>query len=321
MSSFDLRRLRYFVAIAELGSLTRAANALHVTQPALSHHIHELEEELGTQLFTRGSQGVCLTDTGTILADESRLILGSLLNLRNRLKDNIAGTPEGIVVVGVAHTIGLMILPQLLEQAAQTLPRVQVQIREVMSADVPGLIRSAAIDFAISYSIPSVNGITSTEMFLEDLFLFGTRAAAEARFDISTIGNQLSFAALEGVPLYLSAPTIGLRDCLDAIAKSQKIELDIVAEIDSGALRKRLALSGGGFTILSSATIGADALRQDVFVIRIVDPPVQRKVCFSRRSSGTLSRASLALASLASRTLISKMAADKCVEANDFSVS
>ena len=102
MSSFDLRRLRYFVAVAELGSVTRAASELHVAQPALSYQIRLLEEEVGGELFARGPRGVRLTELGIALAAESRRLLGDIKALRNRLSDR-AGDPEGEVVVGLAQ--------------------------------------------------------------------------------------------------------------------------------------------------------------------------------------------------------------------------
>ena len=105
MSSFDLRRLRYFVAVAELGSVTKAASELHVAQPALSHQIRLLEEELGGALFTRGPHGVSLTELGTTAAAESRHLLGNIKALRDRLSVHAGGT-EGEVVVGLAQTIG-----------------------------------------------------------------------------------------------------------------------------------------------------------------------------------------------------------------------
>jgi len=309
MSSFDLRRLRYFVAVAELGSVTRAASELHVAQPALSYQIRLLEEEVGGELFARGPRGVRLTELGIALAAESRRLLGDIKALRNRLSDR-AGDPEGEVVVGLAQTIGPVLAVPLLGLAAKQLPRVRIQIRELMSSDIPELLRSEAIDFALSYAIPSGRGIQSINVFAEDLFLFGTAQAAKkflARPDLS----EVRFADLKNVPLYLSARSNGFREELEGIARKRGTRLTVVAEVDSVAIRKDIALHGGGFTILSGATIAKEIHRRGMFAARITHPPIRRKICFVRRTGGAASRAGKAVAALIGDALASVATNDK----------
>ena len=309
MSSFDLRRLRYFVAVAELGSVTRAASELHVAQPALSYQIRLLEEEVGGELFARGPQGVRLTELGTDLAEESRRLLGDIKALRNRLNDR-AGDPEGEVVVGLAQTIGPVLAVPLLELAAKKLPRVRIHIRELMSSDIPELLRSESIDFALSYAIPSGRGVHSVNVFSEDLFLFGTAKSAKnffARADIS----EVRFADLKNVPLYLSSRSNGFREALEGIARKRKTPLNVAAEIDSVSIRKDIALHGAGFTILSGATICKEIHRRDIFAARITHPPIRRKICFVRRTGGAASRAGKAVAALIGTALAGVATSEK----------
>lgn len=301
MSSFDLRRLRYFVAVAELGSVTKAASELHVAQPALSHQIRLLEEELGGALFTRGPHGVSLTELGTSAAAESRHLLGNIKASRDRLSVHAGGT-EGEVVVGLAQTIGPVLAVPLLELAARQLPRVRMQIRELMSSDIPELLRSESIDFALSYAIPSGRGIHSTNLFSEDLFLVGTAKSARnffARPDIT----EIRFADMKQIPLYLSSRSNGFREELESIARQRKMRLNVVAEIDSVSIRRDMALHGAGFTILSGATICQVMRRRGVFAARITQPPLRRTVCFVRRSGNATSRAGKAVAALVADAL------------------
>ena len=300
MSSFDLKRLRYFLTVAELGSVTRAASELHVAQPALSHQMHLLEDEIGTQLFSRGPQGVRLTDAGRKLAHESRSLLDHLKNMRERVRAD-EQEPEGAVVLGVAQTIGPIITAPLLELTRERLPRVQLQIRELMSSDIPELLRSGSIAFALSYAIPSGRGVRSRNIFVEDLFLVGTRSAATRHFP-GGVPQQISFRELADVPLYLSARYNGFREDLERIARQKKIRLNVAAEVDSVAIRKELALSGAGFTILSPATIRREMSRH-VIAVPIVQPNVRRTVCFVHRNVSTLARAEQELARLLTETL------------------
>lgn len=90
-SSFELRRLRYFVKVGEMGSLTRAAAALHIAQPALSQQVRILESELG--LFERGPRGVGPTDAGRRLRVEARRLLDEMGSIAERVRD--ASDPKG----------------------------------------------------------------------------------------------------------------------------------------------------------------------------------------------------------------------------------
>src|SRR5690606_12867205 len=146
---------------------------LHVAQPALSHQIRLLEEEIGFELFTRGPQGVRLTERGKTLAEESRVLLTNARMLRERIESDRL-EPQGTVVVGVAQTIGPVLALPLLELAAKRFPRVRIRVREVMSSEIPNLLRAEALDFAFSYAIPAGRGIRSTNIFSEDSFIVGT---------------------------------------------------------------------------------------------------------------------------------------------------
>lgn len=308
MSSFDLRRLRYFVAVAELGSVTRAASELHVAQPALSHQIRLLEEEIGGELFARGPQGVRLTELGRKLLDESRAVLDKVRALRDSLRDR-PDDPEGEVVIGVAQTIGPVLSVPLLRLATKRLPRVRIRIRELMSSDIPDLLRSSSIDFALSYAIQPGRGIQSASMFSEDLFLVGTLKCGQRYFNRLDL-TQVTFEQLQNVPLYLSARSNGFREHLERVARDQKIKLNVAAEVDSVSIRKDLALSGAGFTILSGATIRKEIPQRGLFAARITHPHIRRRICFVRQSGSAISRAAQEVAGLVTETLTTLVAKD-----------
>jgi LysR family transcriptional regulator, nitrogen assimilation regulatory protein len=306
MSSFDLRRLRYFVSVAELGSVTRAAATLHVAQPALSYQIRQLEEELGVQLFARGSHGVALTEAGRRLAHDSRQLMQQISEVRIRCVEFERADPEGEVVVGVAQTISLALAPALIESVVAELPRVRLQIREVMSSDTPAMIRSGALDFALSYSISPGYGVASTLILSEELLLFGS--AETAKNLLATDRRVIEFDSLAGLPLYLSAKSNASRDQLERFAKERGIQLNVVAEVDSVALRKEAALRSRAFTIVSGAALQRELGQPGTFAATIDAPEFQRKVCFVKPSGATLSRAAQQVALLAARCLSQSVA-------------
>lgn len=126
----DLKHLRYFVAVAETGHITRAAARLGMQQPPLSQQIRALEESLGTALFHRHPKGVTLTDSGQQLLADSRRLLDDVEAVRSRMKAVAAGH-AGVLAVGFtssAASHGLM--PRLLRECRSTYPGIALQITE-----------------------------------------------------------------------------------------------------------------------------------------------------------------------------------------------
>ena len=301
MSSFDLRRLRYFIAVAELGSVTSAAKELYVAQPALSNHIKKLEEEVGGELFTRSPRGVQLTKLGEKLQGHARTILNEIEMLRGDLR-GAPTEPEGTVVIGMAPTIGTIIAGAFLEAVIKRLPRVRVQIRETMSRDLPDLIRAGALDYALSYDIATERGVRSTPVFLEDSYIAGLWSKAKTFRNLER-KRDVPFDALQGIPLFLAGPANAFREKLEQTALRRRVELNIVAEVDSLSIRRDLALRGVGFTILSGTAIQLGSDEKKIFAARIVRPRILRQICFVRPSGAPSSRAAIEVAQIIDQTL------------------
>lgn len=300
MSSFDLRRLRYFVEVAESGSVTRAAKSLYIAQPALSSHISQLEAEVGGELFERSARGVQLTTRGEKLLGHARTILKEIDVLLQDVREAPV-EPEGTVVIGMAPTIGSVLAGDLLESVSANLPRVRVQIRETMSRDVPELVRSGAVDYALTYDLSAQRGVRVAPVFAEDSYLVGAWAKAK-ELNLQR-GKDLPFESLRNVRLYLSGPANAFRSKLEQTALDRRFKLDIAAEVDSLSIRRDLALRGVGFTILSGTTVMTRADDRDVYAARIVRPRIRRQICFVRRENGSPSRAAMQVARLIDETL------------------
>ena len=287
--NLDFRRLRYFVKVAELGSLTRAAEALHMAQPALSQHIRGLEDEIGAKLLARGPRGVTLTEAGQRMLEESRAMLVGAQSLAERVRGD-SSEPAGEVVIGVGQTVGSLLMLPLLEAAAQRLPRVRIQIREMLSGLLPELVRSGAVDFAISYNTASGNGIEAISVLSEEMCLVGQRRLAQRHLG-KNLKDEVPFKALAGLPLYLSRRSHILRELVERVAREKKVTPNLLAEVDSLYIMKELALGGTGFCVLSLANVRRELEHHDLYVARIVQPVIRREICFVRRSSGALPRA------------------------------
>ncbi len=151
--ALDPRQLRAFLTIVRSGSLGLAAEALHVTQPALSRIIRRLESQLGVQLFERRSTGMELTSFGqallphaTVLSEEAALAIEQINSLR--------GLGHGMLRIGAIGSVAIMVLPAVLERMLAQWPKLHVQITEAVEDVLEVALTNNAIDVAICGQIP-----------------------------------------------------------------------------------------------------------------------------------------------------------------------
>ncbi|MEU8579344.1 LysR family transcriptional regulator [Streptomyces abikoensis] len=143
----DLRRLRYFVAVAEELHFGRAAARLHMSQPPLSQRIRELENELDCQLFQRSAQGVRLTEAGSVLLGEARQVLDAAERARERVRET---GRRRTIVVGTVAGAGLEFGPRAAAAFRRTHPDAQVRLCEAAISDPTAGLRSGRVDVALT---------------------------------------------------------------------------------------------------------------------------------------------------------------------------
>ncbi|MEC9356925.1 MAG: LysR substrate-binding domain-containing protein [Pseudomonadota bacterium] len=144
----DLRQLRYFAAIVEEGSLSRAAARLHVSQPPLSTHLKALEREIGAALLVRGNRGVTPTAAGAVFYEEVRAVLSRLEQARERALQVHRGD-VGVLSVGFVSIADYSILPPALHRFRKRYPRVEVQLHELTTDAQIRELRAGRLDLAI----------------------------------------------------------------------------------------------------------------------------------------------------------------------------
>jgi DNA-binding transcriptional LysR family regulator len=145
----ELRHLRYFLAVAEERSFSRAAQRLHMAQSPLSAAIRQLEQEIGSELLSRGSRGVTLTPAGDVLLDRGRRILENVDGAVAAARRAAAGQ-LGALRAGFSWSARFATLPVLGQRFAERFPEVMLITQEMWNADMPRALRSGTIDLAIS---------------------------------------------------------------------------------------------------------------------------------------------------------------------------
>lgn len=144
----DVRVLRYFLTVAKVGNITNAAEILHITQPTLSRQLMDLEDELGTSLFTRGKRQITLTDSGLLFQQRAKEIV-SLLEKTERDLAEQKDLVGGIVSIGCVESTVSRALPELLEEFSNRHPKVQYELYSADGDDIREKLDRGNIDIGI----------------------------------------------------------------------------------------------------------------------------------------------------------------------------
>ena len=152
--NINLRQLRAFVSIGRLGSFTKAADALHATQPALSAQIRELEESLGVKLFDRSTRSVTLTQAGEDLLPVVDNVLGDLGSVVARARD-VARRNTGRVTVAALPSLSATLMPDVVSRMRALHPGIAIVIKDALAERILGLIRADEVDLALTSAPPT----------------------------------------------------------------------------------------------------------------------------------------------------------------------
>jgi len=143
-----IRQLEVFLAVARAGGVRRAADRVHLSQPALSRHVGELERGLGARLFDRRGRTVALTEAGRILEDHALRVFAALASAQEAIAD-LAGDRRGSLVVGASTTPGVYLMPALMSTLAREQPRISVDLRIANSRVIEKQVRANELDLGI----------------------------------------------------------------------------------------------------------------------------------------------------------------------------
>jgi DNA-binding transcriptional LysR family regulator len=288
----DLHQWRMFVAIAELGSLTRAALFLDSNQSLLSRQLNALERQCGARLFNRTGRGVELSDVGARLFPQVKTLLLDAEQLENDIRGE-AREPAGRVTLGVLPSIGLTLVNRLFGELRSRFPAVSLKVFEGSSGQVEEWLTDARVDIAILYRYGASLPGAEQSLAVVDSYLIG------APGDALTSMHEVGFEKLDGLPFILPGAPNGLRTALDAIARQQRITLAPAIEADSLPLQKELVAKEGLYTVLPLHAVWDEVGDKRLQAARIVDPPFQRTISMAIAKSKGPGRTILAVASLA----------------------
>ncbi len=262
----DVKQIRYFIAVAERGSISAGANVLRLAQPALSTQIANLEADLGVKLFLRHGRGVTLTKPGKIFLEHAYRIVEGI----GAAREAVAGAkPSEEVTIGIPMTTANMLVVPLVELMRERYPEIDLHFVDGMSGDILAWLLEGRLDLAVLYESDSPLPVAATPLVEDDLYLIGDRCGrTENR-------TEIDFEELQQFPLFHTSRAHALRPLLDQTASAHNIVLNYNAEIDSIPQIKALVFSGAGYSILPKIALGGDVLRPNTQLLRLTNPALR----------------------------------------------
>ena len=286
----ELRQLRYFVRVVELGSMSRAALDLDLVQSALSQQISRLEGELSTRLLQRSSKGVVPTEAGLAFFREAQLTLRHAEQaVRAAQQSRLSGT----VSVGLASTTAVVLGVPLMRAMRERYPDVRLHLVESMSGHLTHMLNSRQLDLAVLFDTGVARRWSVMPLLEEKLYLMRPRPAGEVGTPEAPAST--SMAQLKDVPLILPTGAHGLRSTLDAAFARADIKPQLVAEVDSLTMLMDAVCAGLGCTVQPwAALVRVQDAAQRLQWAEITDAQVCRSNALCSLSDDELSPAALA---------------------------
>lgn len=280
----DLQLLRSFLMVAECGAVTAAAQRLHITQPALTRRLQQLEEQLGTPLFDRGRRGVQLTELGQLVQREGRSIVThyDLLREQVRAHQQLQG---GSVRIGGGATVVSFILPEAIARFQAAHPLVRFQVKEAGSNEVADNVRAGELELGLVTLPVQSRGLEVRRLTRDRIVL-----VADPDHPLAGPGS-ISSRELDGMALIGFEGGSAIRQIIDTALRDAGVEMNVVMELRSIPAILRMVTSTGNLAFVSHVGVEANS---DVTQLSVRDLRIERQLAVVIRQRSHLSPAASA---------------------------
>ncbi|GLU27446.1 MULTISPECIES: LysR family transcriptional regulator [Brucella/Ochrobactrum group] len=279
-------RMRYFVSIAEHGSLTKASAELGIAQPALSHHIRLLEDELNVKLLTRTARGMVLTEAGDTLLVHCQSILHALERAENATREK-ASVPSGDVILGVVSSIAPILAPPLIKVCREKYPRLRLILREGDSQTLKSGLEAGSYDIVVNLS--DVAGKDAPLAFREGLYVLGAAGYFKGK------SPQIELQNLADLPLILPSRKHAIRILMEREAEKAGFSLNVSLEIEGAGSIKAAVRAGLGMTVMGWSLTEPESTPHNYSSALISKPALYRKFAMFTAQRSRTSNAVLAV--------------------------
>ena len=267
----DIRQLRTFRTVAELGSLSKAADRLRIAQPGLSRQIKLLEQELRVQLFVRNGRGMLLTGAGRMLLDRTQGLVRQIEQMRDDIQ-SAGGNPSGSVVLGLVPTVSAVLSGRLAARILAGFPDISLRIVESYGGHLVEWLHRGEMDLAITHGPVIDLHLTAQSIGYEEIAVVGPPGSglrARKQVDLDWLLKQ---------KLILPSMAHGLRALLEKAVVRRKMTLRALIEVDSYRAQISLMEEGIGYTLLPASAIRAELAAKRLEMAVLVNPTISREL-------------------------------------------
>ena len=265
----NLNHLRVFASVAEHGSLTRAARALHVSQPAISKQLGDLESDLGAVLVDRLPRGVRLTAAGEVLFAHAQRILHAERAAESELRE-LVELEAGRLSIGASTTIGSYFVPSLFGELHRAHPRVQLELRIANTAAIQEAVLENRLDLGLTEGFVASDALTVDTLEGDEL------VAIAAPGHPVLERAPLSARALTSLPLLMREPGSGSRDVVEAALLERGLRVQPIMALGSTEALKNAVLHGLGVAIVSRLTVEYELRTGRLAELALIDLHIRR---------------------------------------------
>lgn len=257
----DLRQLRYFVKVIECGNITRASEALHIAQPAISQQMRNLELDMGMPLLERSVHGVVATAAGQTLYRHAIELLRQADGTREMLRQD-ADFPQGKVSVGMPSSTARMLAIPLARAIGQRYPGIKLELIDAPSAELGRLITVGRVALAVNVDVVETRGMAFQRLLTETLYL-----VAWPEFELAE--DPVSIEALAKMPLVLPCAPNTIRNRVEFALQEAGLKCEVEFEANSTDLLFSAVKAQLGVTVLPWAAAHAELVQQRLKLARI----------------------------------------------------
>lgn len=294
----ELRQLRYFVAIAEYGTFSKAAAKVHIAQSALSHQLAQLEEELGAALFLRSRRGATLTEAGALFHVHALSILRQVADAQASVSSMLSA-PSGRVIFGLPHSVSHALALPIIAAVRLELPLVNLELTEELTGNLSQQLQAGALHLSILFDDGHLDEFLYECLVSERMSLIDQPSSAPGR-----IRTSVSFREALSQPLILPAQPHGVRPIIEnAALKAGLPPPNVVADISSISILRNSLLAGLGQTILPVMPLKAELEEGLLRSVPIRSPALTRTVALCHARHIPLSTAAQAVSVVARRVM------------------
>ncbi len=267
----DVRQLRAFLTVAELGNVTRAAEALHLVQPAVSRQLRLLEEDLGCRLFERERHGMDLTNEGRALIGYARR---ALLELERARAELTAASTEvgGLVTIGLLPSTCDLLASAIVERVSTLHPGIQLRLAMGYAGTLRTWLESGEVDAALLFGVDRSTDLLRQPLIEEALWVVAPHQAKLRS------NRPIPFKDLANQGMILPSASHGIRALVDHAAAICGIELQVRVETNSMNIQRSLVLGGHGWTILPPIAVADDLAQRRLCAAPIAEPAIKRTI-------------------------------------------